>query len=111
MIDLQSIVVVRSGIALARGVGPPDMGTKGDSGQMPYDANRPNHRELKVMRLLCIGSIEESAKFPGVGEKTFSEMVSKGWIEHAHDPVYGTNGYRMTSEGDAVWEANYKRVR
>lgn len=72
---------------------------------------RPNHREMKVMKLLCIGSIEEAAKFPGVGEKTFSEMLAKGWIERAFDSVYGTEGYRMTEAGDMVWEANYKRAR
>lgn len=77
---------------------------------MAYDPDRPNHRELKVLKLLCLGSVESPAKFPGVGPKTFGEMVAKGWIEEAYDEYYGTHGYKITPEGDAVWDANYRRA-
>ncbi|MBB6304483.1 hypothetical protein, partial [Rhizobium leucaenae] len=37
-------------------------------------------REMKVLKGLCLGTVEDEAYFPFVGKKTFSEMIAKGWI-------------------------------
>lgn len=44
---------------------------------------RPNHGEMKILRGLCLGEIEDEAHFPFVGRKTFDALKAKGWIEQA----------------------------
>lgn len=65
---------------------------------------RPDHREMKVLRGLCLGNIESPVYFAGVGKKTFEAMIRKGWIEEAYDPTYGVDGYRITEEGQRAHE-------
>jgi hypothetical protein len=67
---------------------------------------------MKVLQGLCLGTVEESAYFPGVGAKTFQALIDKGWIKEAYDPTYGVQGYRITEEGSAVYDqASNPRAR
>lgn len=65
-------------------------------------SSRPNSKEMKVLRGLCLGDIEDEAHFPSVGRKTFDAMIAKGWIERATCETYGTVGYQITVEGEAA---------
>ena len=64
---------------------------------------RPNNRELKVLRGLCLGNIEGPEHFAGIGPKTYADMLAKGWIEQAYDNTYGVDGYRLTEAGQTVF--------
>ncbi|KQM72868.1 hypothetical protein ASE72_19280 [Sphingomonas sp. Leaf20] len=66
-------------------------------------SDRPNSREEKVLRRLCLGDIEVAAKFTGIGELTFESMLYKGWIEQAHDDDYGEDGLRITALGQEAF--------
>ena len=73
--------------------------------------DRPDHRELKVMKELSAGpGIEDMDHFAHVGPKTFKKMLDKGWIEPAYDKYYGVDGVRLTALGNQVWAANWKRA-
>jgi hypothetical protein len=62
---------------------------------------------MRVLRGLWLGDIEEEAHFAGVGRKTFEALVAKGWIEHATDETYGTDGYRITPQGEAAFNVGH----
>jgi hypothetical protein len=68
--------------------------------------DRPDHREMKVLRGLCLGNVESAAYFAGVGQKTFERMIARGWIQEAYDTTYGVEGYRITELGNSVFDAN-----
>lgn len=70
--------------------------------------DRPSAREMKVLRGLCLGDVEEEARFAGVGRKTFDALVAKNWIEHATDETYGTVGYQITPEGEAAFKSGHE---
>ena len=70
-------------------------------------ADRPTSREMKVLRGLCLGEIEDAAYFPFVGPKTFDTLIAKGWIEPASCSTYGTEGFRITALGQQAFEAGY----
>ena len=65
---------------------------------------RPNNREMKVLRELCLGTIESAAHFAGIGPKTFEAMLAKNWIVEAYCSTYDVDGYQITPEGKAVFE-------
>lgn len=67
-------------------------------------SDRPNNKEMKLLRGLCLGDVEEEAHFAGVGRKTFDGLLAMGWIEHATDETYGTIGYQITPEGQAAFK-------
>lgn len=75
---------------------------------MRMASDRPNTREMKVLRGLCLGDIEEEAHFANVGQKTFDGLLAKGWIEHATDETYGTVGFRITAEGQAAFQLGHE---
>jgi hypothetical protein len=68
----------------------------------------PNAKEMKVLRGLCLGDIEEEAHFANVGRKTFDGLLNKGWIEHATDETYGTVGFRITPSGQAALKLGHE---
>ena len=65
--------------------------------------SRPTNREMKVLRGLCLGNIESADHFAGVGPKTYTDMLAKGWIEQAYDATYDVDGYRLTDIGQAAF--------
>lgn len=67
----------------------------------------PNHREIKILRGLCLGEIEDEAHFPFIGRKTFDALIAKGWIERATCETYGTVGYRITVDGQEAHQVGY----
>jgi hypothetical protein len=71
-------------------------------------ADAPNAKEMKVLRGLCLGDVEDEAHFAGVGPKTFEGLLAKGWIEHATDETYGTIGFRITPEGQAAFQLGHE---
>lgn len=70
-------------------------------------SSRPNSKEMKVLRGLCLGDIEDEAHFPFVGRKTFDGMIGKGWIEQATCETYGTVGYRITAKGEEAHKVGH----
>ncbi|MFG1371110.1 hypothetical protein V5F32_02935 [Xanthobacter oligotrophicus] len=61
-------------------------------------------REMCVLEGLCLGNADERNNFPGIGEKTFSDMIEKGWIENTNpDERSGTVGIRLTPLEDKVF--------
>lgn len=72
--------------------------------------DRPSSRELRVLKKLGLGTVEDPANLVGAGPKTLEGMLSKGWIERAYDAYYGVDGFRLTEAGDAVWDENYRRA-
>lgn len=75
---------------------------------MRMASDRPNSREMKVLRGLCLGDFEEEAHFAGVGRKTFDGLLAKGWIELATDETYGTVGFQITPEGQAALQLGHE---
>lgn len=75
---------------------------------MPIHSDRPDSREMKVLRGLCLGEVEEEAHFAGVGRKTLEALIAKGWIEHATDDTYGTVGFRITPQGEAAFNVGHE---
>jgi len=75
---------------------------------MRMATDRPNIREMKVLRGLCLGDIEEEAHFANVGRQTFDGLLAKGWIEHATDETYGTVGFQITPEGQAAFQLGHE---
>lgn len=69
----------------------------------PAVPDRPNPREARVLKELILGDILGAHRLGGVGEKTLDGMMSKGWIELAHDADYDEDGYRITPAGEAAW--------
>lgn len=67
----------------------------------------PNTKEMKVLRGLCLGDVEDEVHFAGVGRKTFDGLLAKGWIEHATDEIYGTMGFQITPAGEAALELGH----
>lgn len=67
----------------------------------------PSPREMKVLKALCLNSVEDSSQWPGVGRVTEDAMVSKGWIEAATCPTYGTVGFKITAAGDVAHQAGF----
>ena len=63
---------------------------------------KPNHREMKVLRHFVGSCIEPPGAFPGAGAKTFADMVTKGWIEWVDSPETNEHGYRITDAGEKV---------
>lgn len=71
-------------------------------------SDRPNTREMKVLRGLCLGEVEEEAHFAGVGRKTCDGLLANGWIEHATDETYGTIGFQITPSGQAALQLGHE---
>lgn len=67
-----------------------------------------NTKEMKVLRGLCLGDVEDEAHFAGVGRKTFDGLLAKGWIEHATDETYGTMGFQIPPAGEAALELGHE---
>lgn len=75
---------------------------------MRMASDLPNTKEMKVLRGLCLGDVEDEAHFAGVGRKTFDGLLAKGWIEHATDETYGTIGFQITPSGEAALELGHE---
>lgn len=75
---------------------------------MRMASDLPNTREMKVLRGLCLGDVEEEAHFARVGRKTFKGLLAKGWIEHAKGETYGTIGFQITLSGEAALELGHE---
>lgn len=46
-----------------------------------------------------------AADVPGVGHKTWDDLLAHGYVAKC-DPGLGEQGYRLTDEGRAAWEAH-----
>ena len=75
---------------------------------MHMASDLPNTKEMKVLRGLCLGDVEDEAHFAGVGRKTFNGLLAKGWSEHATDETYGTIGFQITPSGEAALELGHE---
>ncbi len=75
---------------------------------MHMASDLPNTKEMKALRGLCLGDVEDEAHFAGVGRKTFDGLLAKGWIEHATDETYGTMGFQITPAGEAALELGHE---
>lgn len=73
--------------------------------------DRPNNRELKVLEYLCLGNVEELASMPHIGMGTITPMIQKGWIVEAHDDYYGRDGFKITADGNEVFEKYHRFLR
>lgn len=71
----------------------------------------PSSREMKVLRGLCLGSVEDFSQWPGAGRGTEDALVAKGWIEPAKCETYGTEGFRITAAGQLAHEAGFNAGR
>jgi hypothetical protein len=71
----------------------------------------PNSREMKVLRGLCLGNVEDESHFAFVGRKTFDALAAKGWIARAYDETYDTDGWRITPIGEEAYNAGYNGGR
>ena len=71
----------------------------------------PNSREMKVLRALCLGGVENFSQWPGAGRGTEAALVAKGWIEAATCATYDTEGYRITDQGQIAHQAGYDAGR
>jgi hypothetical protein len=67
----------------------------------------PSRREFKVLKALCLDSVENRGQWPGVGAGTEAALVAKGWIVPATCETYGTEGYLMTKAGHEAHEAGW----
>lgn len=67
----------------------------------------PSRREFKVLKALCLDSVENRGQWPGVGAGTEAALVAKGWIVPATCETYGTEGYLMTKTGHEAHEAGW----
>lgn len=65
-------------------------------------AMRPNNRECTALQRLSLGMVEDRRDLPGIGARTISAMLAKGWIEEATDPKCGTVGVRITQAGKII---------
>ena len=60
---------------------------------------KPNARELKALRYFMPGHIEKPGFCPGVGKKTYEDMIALGWVEWVDSPSTNEAGYRITLMG------------
>ena len=67
----------------------------------------PSRREFKVLKALCLDTVEDRAQWPGVGAGTEAALVAKGWIEPATCETYDTVGFRATKAGHEAHEAGW----
>lgn len=71
----------------------------------------PSHREMKILRALCLGGVEDFSQWPGAGRWTEASLIKKGWIEPATCDIYGTEGFRITPTGQQAHEAGFNAGR
>ena len=71
----------------------------------------PSVREMKVLRALCLGSVENFSQWPGVGRGTEAALVTKGWIKGATCETYDTVGFKITTDGQQAFSAGHDAGR
>lgn len=64
---------------------------------------RYNHRHKKALQPLLLGNYEDPRSIPGIGEKTWNELLDWGFVEFGTCPHYGVDGYKITEDGQEFY--------